>query len=598
MVNWPAVQWKMARNEVPGIRVPGITALTIGMLAAAAAYLIYTICDSPVLGSVPPDAVNVYLPLARRLLSDPLAVFNESTAVMVAPGGYVYMALAGAKVRLIFIVNIAFAVTSVVLLFDLCRRLGGWYAGMGAALLYVFSPVLPAVSIPPLNEPPFLFFTLLWLWSMVWVRDRPQRWWPVVLSGLALLASILTRAIYFYWLAFAFVGLTAAWIFTKAPDARRLFARLMMVHLIAGLGAGAYTAHNAIKFGVPMIATGSGTALYFGSNAARIGYEPPYFGMVHDEWMVTDQVSSHLSPENDRRLGQAAKHMLRDLPLQDIVEMYAMKLGAVLFFSKATLPPDLLNGRIYRIVLLVLAGVGIWAQRRNPLAVMCFMVLGYVTAVHVPVMYNQRYSVGALEIPLTVLAGLGVGALFVRAAWPGRVMAALVLIVAGSLLGAWHQRFTGPLMPDLDKGVSKLLATAQPGDISTSGFLGDPFAGGATVQNGQATVTWNGVPNPLIGGSPVVRLEIEHVNPNCHFVHVAYRTQASGKEWNDGVELRHPKSAFVLTFGTARLNNIEEPGGALTMSFVCPPGSTIALGALSLHVLHTGLHYRARVFGE
>ncbi|MBF0825957.1 hypothetical protein IR166_30880, partial [Enterococcus faecalis] len=141
----------------------------------------------------------------------------------------------------------------------------------------------------------------------------------------------------------------------------------------------------------PMVATGSGAALYFGSNPVLSGYEPPFFGLAHDEGTVVGGLG-HLSMEGDKRLMAVAKTMLRDLPTGELLQMYVRKLGAVLFFSRAHLDRHVLNDRAWRIALVLLALLGVWGARRHPMGWMVAGAAAYQCAVHVPVLYNPRYS--------------------------------------------------------------------------------------------------------------------------------------------------------------------------------------------------------------
>ncbi|HZJ94673.1 MAG TPA: hypothetical protein VFD11_03760 [Thiopseudomonas sp.] len=577
-------------NSAPQPVSPLTTLLSALTLLGSVGYLIYAMLSSELFGFLMPDAVVVYLPLATKLLENPLAILSEPAAVTVAPGSYFYMALAGAEPARIFILNIVLAVCSALLIFDLCRRLGGIYAGLAGALLYCTSPLLLHVLIPTLNEPPYLFFTTLWLWSTVLIGDKQDKLWPVLVAGFALLLSILTRAIYFYWLFPAVVTCLLVYVYSKNLDLKKLGIRILAAHLIAAAGAGAYTFYNWQVHDTPMIATGSGGALYFGSNPVTLGYEPPYFNMIHDEWMVTDRVNSHLTPHNDRRLSFAAKHMLKDMPTQDLAELYINKLGAILFFSQANLKLKVLNQRTFRIVLLLLAGVGVFYYRKNLIVVMLFCAFLYVTAVHVPAMYNQRYSIGALDLPLTLLAALGAAQLLRQRANKKLIGSALLIVLLGITLGSLHQRYSAPLMPRIDKGITHLALQAPLENLDYQGFSNNPLIGSATTLMKTPSITWKNIPKQKRAGTPIISIDVLEIDRDCKKVAFTY-SDKEHNTWYSSMQLKRPKAPLTLTFGTLHLESIAKDDSQLDITFKCPADSTLKLGEVALYFSQTGLYY-------
>lgn len=567
---------------------------TVSILTLSLAYLIYSMVFSERFGLLTPDAIISYLPLANKLIEAPLTLWSEPIAITVAPGGYIYMALAGAQPDRIFILNIILAALSVLLIFDLCRRLGGLSAGLAGALLYCFSPLLIEVLIPTLNEPPYLFFTALWLWGSVLIRDKPEKKWPIIISGLALLFSILTRAIYFYWLFPAVFTCFLIFLFSKKSDLKKLCLRIMAAHLIAAAGAGAYTLHNWKTHETPMIATGSGTALYFGSHLVTYGYEPPYLDMTHDAWMVTDEVNSHLTPKNDRRLSFAAKQMLLNMPAKDLISLYVNKLGAILFFSQANLEQGVFNERAFRIVLLTLALVGFFYNIRNILILMLFFVLLYVTAVHVPAMYNQRYSIGALDLPLTLLAALGVAHLIHNRSNKKLFAAVLFASIGGIAIGSLHLRYSPPLMPRIDKGISYLALKAPLENLEYQGFSGNPFIEPAIVLEKHTSIIWKDISNHKRGGTPIISIDIEKMDQRCKRLDFTY-TDKEHNTWQSSMPLKKPKAPLTLNVGSLSLDNIDKYNSQLEIQFRCPVDSKLKINKIALYVVQTGLHYRKQL---
>lgn len=578
-------------NSTPQPVSPLVTRLSTLTLLGSLGYLIYAMLSSKLYGALTPDAVAVYLPMANKLLDSPLTILSEPAAITVAPGSYFYMALAGAEPAQIFILNIVLAVCSALLVFDLCRRLGGIYAGLAGAVLYCASPLLLQVLIPALNEPPYLFFTTLWLWSTVLIGGKQDKLWPVLVAGLALLLSILTRAIYFYWLFPAVITCALVYVYAKDVSLKKLAARILAAHLIAAAGAGAYTFYNWQVHDTPMIATGSGTALYFGSNPVTLGYEPPYLNMVHDEWMMTDRVDSHLSPHNDRRLSFAAKHMLKDMSTQDLVELYTNKLGAILFFSQANMKLNVLNERAFRIFLLVLAGVGVFYYRKNLIVAMLFCAFLYVTAVHVPAMYNQRYSIGALDLPLTLLAALGAAQLIRQRSNKKIIGFVLLTTLSGITLGTLHQRYSAPLMPRIDKGISHLALQAPLNNLDYQGFSNNPLTEPARTLVKAPSITWKNISNHKRGGTPIISIDIAQMDQRCKRIDFTYSDKEQNT-WQSSMRLKRPSAPLTLNFGSLSLDNIDKYESQLEIKFRCPTGSTLKIDGIALYVSQAGLHYR------
>ena len=370
--------------------------------------------------------------------------------------------------------------------------------------------------------------------------------------------------------------------------------RILIAHLIAAAGAGAYTLHNWHTHGTPMIATGSGTALYFGSNPVTLGYEPPYLRMSHDEWMVTDRKNSHLTPYNDQRLAWTAKQMLKDMPAEHLAELYVNKLGAILFFSQVNLTSAVFNDRAFRIFLFVLATIGFFYNRKNLLAVMLFFVLLYVTAVHVPAMYNQRYSIGALDLPLTLLAALGIAHLVRRHSSKKLIAGSLLLILSGITAGTLQQRYSSPLMPEIDKGIAHLALKATLDNLEHKGFAGNPLVEPAVFEDKSASIIWKNISNYKRGGTPVISIDVLEMDKRCKKIDLIY-TDKNQNIWQSSMQLKKSKAPLTLTVGSLSLDNIDKYDSQLEIKFKCPVNSTLKIGDIALYVSQTGLYYYDKI---
>ncbi|MDX5298541.1 MAG: glycosyltransferase family 39 protein, partial [Gammaproteobacteria bacterium] len=466
------------------------------------------------------DAQVTYLPLAERFLQDPGSLFQDEVSLHVAPGSYIYMALLGADVERIKWVNFGLSLLVLGLLYDAATRLAGRMGGAAAAWLYATSPLLVGAAIAPLAEAPFLFWVSVWLWAASRLHTQPRLFWPVLAGGAALGIATLTRGLYYYWI-FVAVVVCAVWGWRGRAEQRPVARRLMIMHLIAAVLVGGYVLRNKVEFGVPVIATGSGAALYFGSNPTLSGYEPPYYDLLHEHWIILDG-HEHLSLEGDRRLAKVAFMMLRDMPLEQLLGMYVQKLGAVLFSSKAVLDDAYFNDRSARILLLVLAFYALWFGRRSILIWMLAGILLYQAAIHTVVMYNDRYSNGGLGTPLTLLAAIGVGLLWGQSRRWMHLAWAAGIILLGVGMGIYHQRHTGPLMPDLSKGFSTEMAKADVSQIEFAGFDAHPFLSAVSLPTGRATIAWRIEPYAPMGGVPVVRLDYRELDPGCKAVQINF----------------------------------------------------------------------------
>ncbi|GKT18863.1 hypothetical protein AVHY2522_20405 [Acidovorax sp. SUPP2522] len=545
---------------------------------------------------IPFDSLHTYLPLARQLLEDAAQLFSDPKMLKVAPGAVVYMALSGADPVAVKAANLAISLVALVLTFDAARRIGGRVAAAAAAWLFVLPHMLVEAGAVLMGEAPFVFLVAVWLWATTYAVDttagtRAARWriGAVVLAGLALAAATLTRGTYMYWLPFAVVAFFAA--SRKLQGAQRGAAvRIAAVHLIALALVGAYMARQNEEFGRPIVATGTGAALYFGSNPVLSGYEPPYFGLVHDESTITDG-QGHLSIEGDRRLMAVAKTMLRETPFPVLAQMYVQKLGAVLFFSRAHLDRHVMNDRSWRVVLVILACLGAWGGRRHLMVWMVTGAAAYQCAVHVPVLYNPRYSISALDILFVLLAAQGVAMLWRQ---PRRGMAlggALATIVAGVALGAYHLRNSAPLMPDLSLGHPVLLQMAEPGTVQTQGWEGDPFAAEVPMASGKALVEWRAKVFKMDGIS-ILRLPLERLEGQCQRLWVGY-TRPDGAARASLVRLDGLKAGQDITWGTMPLL-MPGPPGRLTMEFHCKPGTRMQFGEPGLYEASEGRFYREK----
>ncbi len=537
------------------------------------------------------DTQYTYLPMARRFLEDAGALFADPWHLIVAPGSFIYMALLGADNATVVQANLLASGLILLLTFDTLRRIGGRPAAAAASWLIALSPLMPKIAIAALSEPPQLLCLSIWLWACALICESPTRRWPVILGGIALLLSILVRATYVYWIIAA-CGACVLLIWRGAPTVRMIAVRLLLLHLIAGAGTAAYINYNRATFDLPMVATGSGAALYFGINPAVAGYEPPFFGLLHDHFQALDGIGTHLSIEGDRRLSQMAKAELLDMPPAVLGSILLQKAGATLFFSQAELSRQVFNDRAWHVLLLALAAFAIWRHRRQPYLWMLGCILAYQVAIMSLVMHNQRYAIGAIELPLTLVAALGVAAIAQASAPLRTSAAAAALILCGIAGGYLHQRYSHPLMPDLSHVQNEVIARAKPAELLTQGFDGDPFsAQGARVNAPNAMITWQPITYLRLGGQPVIQFNAQAFSSRCERVQLNYQ-RPDGALRSTRMFLNHMQPPQIISLGSLKLDGLDPQGGALSIQLDCPAGTHIQLSDLQLRTVTRGIHYR------
>jgi hypothetical protein len=417
----------------------------------------------------------------------------------------------------------------------------------------------------------------------------------VFVAGVALAAATLTRGTYIYWIpAVILVALFISW---RGPYAWKILAnRILASHILAFALVAVFMAHNNVSFGRSLIATGAGAALYFGNNPVLDGYEPPYFNLMHDNASVLRTDISHLSLAGDERLMAVTKEMLRDTPLPILARMYFQKLGAVLFFSKINISRTLINHRFWRILLLTLSVVGAWFMRKQAIVIFLTGALVYQTAVHIPVLYNDRYSISALEILITLLAASGIGALakkcrnsqFKYFIWT------IFIIAAGTLIGSYHQRYTSPLMPDLSQGPHSLLLAAKTNQLEYHHWSRNPWSEVAYAKSTTPSIIWKDIDlewNALA----ILRLQVKSLDKRCTALDISFERENIPIS-NYRLDLRGRNTEDDITQGVASLIPVgTTPIGDLRLVFTCPAGAEAHFDGIALYIASMGAYYWQKI---
>ncbi len=416
------------------------------------------------------DGLYSYLPMARELMANGWSYLQRPESVAYAPLSFAYPALLGAHENAIRYLNIALYCVGAAFAYLALARTHGERTGVIAAFLVALCPTVRPYIADVMTEAPFIFLIAAWILCVARVSRGGGMAW-VVAGGIAFGLAVLARpaAMYFAPLAFAWCAWKRQW-------------RLAGLHAIAAAIVGLWVLHNAITFGFPTVSAGAGAALYFGVNPLVDGADPPYYGLQFDSGYAQD-APSHLSIRGDRNLLGIAKLELLDTPLSILIPMFAHKALAFLFVSSTdTSGIPIVLMRAWRVLAVLLAVVAVIARRREAVVAALAGFVLYMWMVHIPLLYTHRYSVGALDYPLALLAAVGLGEALRSA---GRATATLVGASLALGVGLVHaERAPGTPMPEriptevvLQKNVAvdAVIAPPAPIDIDIPGPPGAPW---------------------------------------------------------------------------------------------------------------------------
>ena len=458
-------------NSAAGMRRLHLTlAASFSMLASA--YFGYVLFGQRV-ESLPFDAEHFYFPMARRLVEVGPAYLLSPDSVRSTPVSYIWPALFGIDAAALHIAHVAVGMALCLLAFDTVRRAFSPWAGAIAAWGIALSPLLRLFVAQPATEAPFLLFTAIWWWGLVaYLQGRTLFLIPAVIGGSL---SILTRQVWLYPVLLLVLLLTVPWAIRKG----QMTTRMLIVHALILAVPAVVVLKNYVVADHAVVATGAGSALYFGQHPFTGGFEPPLIGLNYDEGAVLSVLDvDHKSALGDKVLTAIGVEWLRDRPVLDSIMEMPTRIGRVLFLPNLGLAPSAFNNRALRVATICLALIGLVAQRRNPLAVLLAAGLAAQSLQLSFVLYNDRYSVGTLDYGLVLLASVGLVS-SVRRVFATDVIAAgtpqkprwlrvtsaaanpvavALLCTASISLGYWIQRFTPPEAARLPRDLSLVRA--------------------------------------------------------------------------------------------------------------------------------------------
>lgn len=542
------------------------------------------------------DAQHVYLPLARAWIEQGAAAFSDPATLAVAPFSFIYMALLGANAGAIKVAGIVLFVALLALVARTAYVVHSAAAGVAAAGLLALSPLVKPYMATALTEPPYLFLVGVWLWALAEDSRRPRTGW-LVIAGLALGVAIITRPTFLTFAPLVLVAAGIAWGAARHPAVRATARRLAAVHALALVPALIVIAHHAVTFGVPAIALGAGNAAYYGSHMLSEGQEPPYYGLGHDGGAVLEGTTDRI--EADRRLRATALAALADQPVAELAALHAKKLAAFLLVTPAetVAPPAQL--RAWRIVLLLLAAWGLWTMERR-FAWALGAILAYQVAIHAPLLYVHRYSVGAIDLPLALAAAMGLA--HVLGHWHRFLaMVAVASLMAG--LGVFALQHSEPPSPRIDRVPYQLAWTLDPANLGRATTEGLAPAANGTFEVRQAggwveiAVREAPLLHPWDNSVLSLTLAIESAPGACREAFLAYRRE--GDAALGAVQRRRVASPGEtrLVLGAALTMGLNREG-ALRVFLDCDAGARFTVREAWIAAPRYAAYYRDRALGR
>jgi hypothetical protein len=539
------------------------------------------------------DAVHTYLPMARRMLAEGWAFAQSPESLVTGPVSFLYPALFGADGTIVRWANVALYCATIALGFHALRLSHSPRAGVCAALLLAVSPTLRPFIADVLTEPPFIFLIAVWIAAVASTaprstlsptlsqgRGRKSAW--IIIGGIAFALAALTRPAAMYFAPLA--ALVFAW--RAFHHRREEDKQLAILHAIAAAGIALWVARNAITFGFPGIATGAGVALFFGANPLVDGFDPGYFGMDYDSGSVHPG-ESHLAIASDRILRAVALEEFRDTPLAVVAEMFARKAVAFLFVTSAeTAREPLALLRSWRIALVALAVAGLIRNRKSVVPLVLGAFAAYMVAVHLPVVYHHRYSVGALDLPLTLLAAIGLIELVRDVRWAAFVFAAVVITGAFGLLDLAR---AAPLSPRPDR---------VPVEVVWLRNIGERYElvpGGAGLEIPVAKVSAMPVWDLVLVAIDLAIVPKGH-GPGCTMMRLRYRA-ATDETFDPDRVVRVPidpdGKMHTVNIGATVPLKLDRSGVA-RLEFDCASPATLEVGTMAVIMPRRAPYFRDR----
>ena len=347
-----------------------------------------------------PDVVQIYLPLAKKFLAQGISFFLQPESIIALPVSYLWPSLFGGDIVAIKSANVFCGVLMILLTYGIGQQLHSRIAGLIAAFLFAVSPLIVRWIPTALSEPPFYLFTLIWLWGMGEVIAGKK--WAIPIASIALSMSILTRAIWFYpsIVILFFVSLLFIFKFTARTTTCYTTVALALGLVIPIL----VIIKNIVLFGVPTIESGSGGALFLGTNILTNGFEPPLLGLTYE----TGNIGFKNAIGNQEH-ARVAMQFLKERSVFDLFDWFLTKISWATLFTTLEAP---IFVSVWRAIELAIAFAGLWWGIKQKNFFVLFIGSGIVLQILQTAFpsYNIRYSIDGIELLLIPLVAVGIAA--------------------------------------------------------------------------------------------------------------------------------------------------------------------------------------------
>jgi hypothetical protein len=313
-------------------------------------------------------------------------------------------------------------------------------------------------------------------------------------------------------------------------------------------------------------------------------------------------MAGRLSIAGDNFLKNVGLTMLAQREWADLVQAYFNKTMAFLFVTKAELTDSIFNIRSLRIAELVLSVVGLFTLRPPLMRWLIGGALLYQIIVHIPVNYEHRYSVGALDLWLVVFSAAGLAHL-ISDRQPLKLVILLMLTGTAIGYGEWHRINSAPLMPNILAVPHDVIWKREGNDLAA-------LQGVAIVSEGEGGYR-------LDGDYPALYLPVRNVKElyyGANYVlSFTLSVQGAGAEKNcrgqvfykrlNDAAFSESRSIFYRIpadgqphsyhFGATLALGLNSEGD-LRLSVYCPKGTVVRLEEVFISIPQVGSTYRQR----
>ncbi|GEM_PF-2164849 len=262
---------------------------------------------------------GTYLRIAAELETSGPSWLLTARALQAAPAHVVLLALLGGSVAAVKLVSMVASVATLVPVWSIARRTLPVRAVFWVAVAFTSCLAFSEYALSLLTESinGFLLTSAIALFVNAAAEGSSRR--VALASGVVLGFATLWRATTLLY-PLALVLLVAA-VWAVGPSRRRitfappeLFRAIGFLALGLSLIVAPVILKNGLATGHWKLATGQGATMYLGADQKADGWEPVFSGYDYDTFEVSAPFT-HLEPEGDARLSQAAMRQIRRDPL-------------------------------------------------------------------------------------------------------------------------------------------------------------------------------------------------------------------------------------------------------------------------------------------